>query len=56
MPDEKQTGLLRDIPDSALTIRAYLDGVSHEAFAANIEKQDAVLRRFVIIGEAATRR
>ena len=55
MPDEKQTGLLRDIPDSALTIRAYLDGVSHEAFAANTEKQDAVLRRFEIIGEAATR-
>ena len=55
MFDEKQTGLLRDILDSALTIRAYLDAVSREAFIANLEKQDAVLRRFEIIGEAASR-
>lgn len=55
MPDEKQTGLLRDILDSALTIRLYLDEVSREAFMACMEKQDAVLRRFEIIGEAASR-
>jgi len=55
MCDEKQVGLLRDILDSALTIRTYLDQVSHEAFVANPEKQDAVLRRFEIIGEAASR-
>ena len=55
MPDEKQTGLLRDILGSALTIRAYLHEVSREAFVANLEKQDAVLRRFEIIGEAASR-
>jgi len=55
MFDEKQAGLLRDILDSALTIRAYLDGVSREAFMVNLEKQDAVLRRFEIIGEAASR-
>ena len=55
MPDEKQTGLLRDILDSALIIRTYLDGVSREAFMASLEKQDAVLRRFEIIGEAASR-
>lgn len=55
MFDEKQAGLLRDILDSALTIRAYLDGVSREAFMGNREKQDAVLRRFEIIGEAASR-
>jgi uncharacterized protein with HEPN domain len=55
MLDEKQTGLLRDILDSALTIRVYLDGVTREAFIANFEKQDAVLRRFEIIGEAASR-
>jgi uncharacterized protein with HEPN domain len=41
--------------NSALSIRAYLDGVSREAFMANLEKQDAVLRRFEIIGEAASR-
>jgi uncharacterized protein with HEPN domain len=55
MCDEKQTGLLRDILDSALTIRAYLREVSREDFMANLEKQDAVLRRFEIIGEAASR-
>jgi len=55
MFDDKQAGLLRDILDSALTIRAYIDGVSQEAFMENFEKQDAVLRRFEIIGEAASR-
>ena len=41
--------------DSALQIRTYLAGMSREAFAANLEKQDAVLRRFEIVGEAASR-
>ena len=45
MCDEKQTGLLRDILDSALTIRAYLKEVSREAFMTNFEKQDAVFLR-----------
>jgi len=55
MPDEKQLGLLRDILDSAKTIRQYLSGVTHAQFLANTEKQDAALRRFEIIGEAASR-
>ena len=55
MPDEKQSGLLRDILDSAVIIRAYLNAVSREAFMLSMEKQDAVLRRFEIIGEAASR-
>jgi len=55
MLDEKQSGLLRDILDSALMIRAYVDGIDREAFIANPEKQDAVLRRFEIVGEAASR-
>ncbi|HVT90127.1 MAG TPA: DUF86 domain-containing protein [Tepidisphaeraceae bacterium] len=46
---------MRDILDSAQSIRTYLTGVSHEQFLANPEKQDAVLRRFEIIGEAASR-
>ncbi|MDZ4287402.1 MAG: HepT-like ribonuclease domain-containing protein [Prosthecobacter sp.] len=53
--DEKQTGLLQDILDSARQIRHYLSGVTKEDFGANLEKQDAVLRRFEIIGEAASR-
>jgi len=55
MLDKKQAGLLRDILDSALAVREYLKGVTHDAFIANMEKQDAVLRRFEIISEAASR-
>lgn len=55
MPDDLQQALLRDLPDSARAIRRYLDGISREAFMTDMEKQDAVLRRFEIIGEAASR-
>ena len=55
MLDEKQEGLLRDILDSARAIVTYLNGLTKEHFLANAEKQDAVLRRFEIIGEAASR-
>ena len=55
MLDEKQAGLLLDIIDSALMIRGYLKGIDQEKFTGNFEKQDAVLRRFEIIGEAASR-
>ncbi len=55
MGDEKQAGLLQDILYSAQAIRSYLEGISREAFFSDCEKQDAVLRRFEIIGEAASR-
>lgn len=55
MLDERQQGLLRDILDSARLIRKYLAATNREAFLADSEKQDAVLRRFEIIGEAASR-
>ena len=55
MPADKQPGLLRDILDSAKAIQQYMAGVTHEQFLADTEKQDAVLRRFEIIGEAASR-
>lgn len=55
MLDNRQAGLLSDVLDSARSIRTYLDGVSHGAFLSDAEKQDAVLRRFEIIGEAASR-
>lgn len=55
MLSEKQYGLLRDILDSASVIQTYLAGVSQAAFMQNTEKQDAVLRRFEIIGEASSR-
>lgn len=55
MPDERQNGLLRDMLDSAGAIRGYIAGVNREQFLANPEKQDAVLRRLEIMGEAAHR-
>ncbi len=44
--------LIDDILESILAIQAYLDGIDREAFLANPEKQDAILRRLAIIGEA----
>jgi len=55
MPDDLQQALLQDLLDSARVIRRYLEGVNRESFMADMEKQDAVLRRFEIIGEAASR-
>lgn len=55
MGDDNQAGLLQDILYSAQAIRSYLEGVTREAFFSDGEKQDAVLRRFEIIGEAASR-
>ena len=55
MLDDRQNGLLRDILDSASAIARYTKGVSREDFFSNSEKQDAILRRLEIIGEAASR-
>jgi uncharacterized protein with HEPN domain len=46
---------LLDILESAKSIRAYLAGLTVATFKTNEEKQDAVNRRFEIIGEAAQR-
>jgi len=55
MPDEKQNGLLRDMLDSADAIQRSLGGLDYDRSMGNPEKQDAVLRRFEIVGEAASR-
>lgn len=55
MSDDRQSGLLQDMLDSAILIRTYLASVDRGSFMADLEKQDAVLRRFEIIGEAASR-
>lgn len=43
---------LLDILESIDNIQTYLTGVTQREFGADVEKQDAVLRRFEIIGEA----
>jgi len=45
--------LLTHILESIDLISQYIQGISHEQFLRSIEKQDAVLRRIEIIGEAA---
>ncbi len=49
----RDNAYLRDVLDSARAIGRYLEGVSRDQFEANSEKQDAFIRRFEIIGEAA---
>jgi uncharacterized protein with HEPN domain len=47
-----QFGRLRDILQAARLIASYLKGTTEADFLANSEKQDAVIRRLEIIGEA----
>ena len=47
-----QTGRLRDILDAARLVAAYVKSIAEADFRANTEKQDAVIRRLEIIGEA----
>ena len=46
---------LRDIRDSAEAIERYVEGVTEVQFRADPMRQDAVVRRIEIIGEAADR-
>jgi len=48
-----QLGRLEDIRQAARLVVQYVEGVSEAQFRANLEKQDAVIRRLEIIGEAA---
>ena len=52
MSKRKTAVYLQDILESIDYIQNFLDGVSEEEFYQNVEKQDAVLRRLEIIGEA----
>jgi uncharacterized protein with HEPN domain len=51
--DADQLGRLRDILHAAHLIAMYGKDTSETDFAANTQKQDAVIRRIEIIGEAA---
>ena len=46
---------LADILDSISIIEEYCEGLSLESFLASRKDQDAVIRRLLIIGEAAAR-
>ncbi|MEX0660841.1 MAG: DUF86 domain-containing protein [Balneolaceae bacterium] len=52
MSKRKPDVYLQDILESIGHIQRFLEGVSEDEFYKNVEKQDAVLRRLEIIGEA----
>jgi uncharacterized protein with HEPN domain len=47
-----QLGRLRDILEAARLIASYIQDTTETDFCSNTEKQDAVVRRIEIIGEA----
>ncbi len=47
-----QLGRLRDILEAARLIASYVGDTTEAAFRADTQKQDAVIRRIEIIGEA----
>jgi uncharacterized protein with HEPN domain len=49
----EQQAYLHDILDAARLVREYTAGMTGDEFLADIKTQDAVLRRFEVIGEAA---
>jgi uncharacterized protein with HEPN domain len=51
--DVEQLGRLRDILEAARLIARYVSDTTEAAFRADRQKQDAVIRRIEIIGEAA---
>jgi uncharacterized protein with HEPN domain len=46
---------LVDIVEAIRLIVQYVEGVDQDSLVANVEKQDAILRRITIIGEATKR-
>jgi uncharacterized protein with HEPN domain len=46
---------LWDILESAKLALAYIDGIEKERFLQDVQRQDSVIRRIEIIGEAARR-
>jgi len=46
---------LRDMLDPARLAMSYVDGLTAETFAKLTEKQDAVVRRLEVVGEAVAR-
>ena len=48
----EQLGRLRDILEAARLIISYVQDTTEAAFFADMQKQDAVIRRIEIIGEA----
>jgi uncharacterized protein with HEPN domain len=50
---QPEAAYLRDMLDAMEKVQRYLDGISYDEFAQNVEKQDAVEWNFTVMGEAA---
>jgi uncharacterized protein with HEPN domain len=48
----EQLGRLRDILEAARLIISYVQDITEPAFCSDMQRQDAVIRRIEIIGEA----
>jgi len=55
MQEDRQAAYLLDILHSTEAIQSYIEGYSREDFLRDPKTQDAVLRRLLVIGEAAAR-
>lgn len=51
----RQVAYLLDIFHSVKVIHEYVAGLTHEQFLKDTKTQDAVLRRFLVAGEAANK-
>ena len=49
---DRDIAYLDDILEAIELIHSYMKNISEDSFAVNLEKQDAVLSRIQIIGEA----
>ncbi len=52
---DRQVAYLLDILRSAEAVQSYIEGYSREDFLNDPKTQDAVLRRLLVMGEAAAR-
>lgn len=51
----RDSAALVDISDAIQLINQYIEGVDRYGLSENVEKQDAIIRRITIIGEATKR-
>ncbi len=54
MPPRDWKMRIKDILDAISTVQGYTKGMKYEAFVAHRKTVDAVIRNFIVIGEAAT--
>jgi uncharacterized protein with HEPN domain len=54
MPPRDWKIRIKDILNAITTVQAYTKGMKYQAFVADRKTVDAVIRNFIVLGEAAT--